>query len=146
MSHPRRSPFPLVAALGALAALSACTTVDVARLPDTRARGAVLVTQQDLRGPYESIGPVQVTRRGSTLVAGLVDPAGLKLQPAIDDLVVEARRAGADAVINVRYDRTQHSLGTRILFGILFFLPLPGEVTVTGELVRLRAPAAETAR
>lgn len=134
----RRLTLLLLGGALALGLAAGCTTVDVARLPDAGGRGAVFITQQDLYQPYESLGPVQVTRRGSTLVAGLVDPAGLALAPALDDLLIQARQAGADGVINVRYQRTQHALGTRILFGILFFLPLPGEVTVTGELVRLK--------
>ncbi len=127
-----------------LVACAGCTSVEAVRLPEGRGRGTVFVTQQDHDGPYQSLGPVQVTRRGSTLVGGFVDPAGLTLEEALEDLQVQARSAGADGVINVRYQRVLHSVPTRVLFTLLFFIPLPGEVTITGELIRLRPVSASS--
>ena len=116
-----------------------CTSIDVAKVPDDRqARGGMFVTSQDLYAPYESLGPIQATRRGVTFVGGLVDPAGLDLQAGFDELLPVARAAGADGIINVRYTQTQHTVPVRLLFTILFFVPLNGEVTVTGELVKLK--------
>jgi hypothetical protein len=37
----------------------------------------------------------------------------------------------------VRFQQTQYSLATRILFAVLFFVPLPSEATITGEVVKL---------
>ena len=44
---------------------------------------------------------------------------------------------GGDGIINVRFEQTQYALPTRILFAILFFIPLPSESTITGEVVKL---------
>ena len=61
--------------LGVVVALTGCTTVDVARAPDTGRGRDVFVTTSDLPGPYKSLGVVQATRRG-VLLFGFADPAG----------------------------------------------------------------------
>jgi hypothetical protein len=96
----------------------------------------LFVTSGDIGVPYRSLGLVQTTRKG-VVVFGWVDPAGTDLQAGFDDLMREARVAGADGVINVRYHQTQYQTLTRAVVLVLFFIPLPAEVTVTGELVRL---------
>jgi hypothetical protein len=125
-----------------LAALSGCTTVDVMRVPESRSGRGVFVTTSDLPGPYKSLGVVQATRRG-VLLFGFADPAGTDLQAGVDDqLIPQVHMMGGDGVINVRFQQTQYSLATRILFAILFFAPLPSEVTISGEVVKLEAGAA----
>jgi hypothetical protein len=101
----------------------------------------VFVSTSDLPGPYKSLGVVQATRRG-VLLFGAVDPAGTDLQADLDDqLLPQVRMMGGDGVINARFQQTQYTLPTRLLFAILFFIPLPSEVTITGEVVKLEAGA-----
>ncbi|MBE2248443.1 MAG: hypothetical protein IAE78_02765 [Myxococcus sp.] len=126
-----------------LLALSACTAVSYAPLPSQRAQGQIFVSAEGLKEPYESVGIVQVTRRG-VLLFGFADPAGTDLAAAVSDVEGQVRRAGADGVINTRVEQTNYTTAARIAGAIFFFAPLPAEVTITGELVRLRrnqAPA-----
>lgn len=127
--------------LGVLFVLGGCTTVDVARV-ETNGRGhEVFVTTGDLPGPYTSLGVVQATRRG-VVIFGFADPAGTDIQSDLDEqLLPQVRQMGGDGVINARFQQTQYSLATRILFSILFFIPLPSEATITGEVVRLESGA-----
>lgn len=128
--------------LGVLVALSGCTTVDVARVPTTARGHDVFVSTGDVPSPYRSLGVVQATRRG-VLLFGFADPAGTDLQSDMDEqLLPEVRQMGGDGIINVHFQQTQYTLATRILFSILFFIPLPSEATVTGEVVKLDPGAA----
>jgi hypothetical protein len=127
--------------LGTVLVLGACTTVDVARAPSLRGGREVFVSTADVPGPYQSLGVVQATRRG-VLLFGFADPAGTDLQSSLDEqLLPQVRSMGGDGVINVRFQQTQYTLPTRILFAILFFIPLPNEATLSGEVVKL-APGA----
>lgn len=131
----------LVLLLGVIVALGGCTTVDVARVPDAYQGRGVFVTTSDLPGPYKSLGVVQATRRG-VLLFGAVDPAGTDLQGDLDEqLLPQVRMMGGDGVINARFQQTQYNLPTRLLFAILFFIPLPSEATITGEVVKLEPGA-----
>jgi hypothetical protein len=123
--------------LGVLVALSGCTTVDVARVQAMGRGHDVFVSTRDAPGPYKSLGVVQATRRG-VLLFGFADPAGTDLQSDLDEqLLPQVRQMGGDGIINVRFQQTQYTLPTRILFSILFFIPLPSEATITGEVVKL---------
>lgn len=119
-----------------------CTTVTTATVP-TGTRADVIVTTADYKEPYTSLGLVQATRRGA-LAFGFFDPAGTDIQAALEDLVPEARSRGGDAVINVRFHQTQYTTVTKVLGAILFFIPLPSDVTITGEVIKRGAPAAPT--
>ena len=132
----------LVLLLGAALVLGACTTVDMARAPSARGGRDVFVSTADVAGPYKSLGVVQATRRG-VLLFGFADPAGTDLQANLDEqLLPQVRSMGGDGVINVRFQQTQYTLPTRILFAILFFIPLPNEATISGEVVKLESGAA----
>jgi hypothetical protein len=132
----------LVLLLGAALVLGACTTVDMARAPSARGGRDVFVSTADMPGPYKSLGVVQATRRG-VLLFGFADPAGTDLQANLDEqLLPQVRSMGGDGVINVRFQQTQYTLPTRILFAILFFIPLPNEATISGEVVKLESGAA----
>jgi hypothetical protein len=118
-------------------ALAGCTTVNVARLPANRTGRDVFVTTGDHEGPYTSLGVVQTTRRGLVLF-GFVDPAGTDLESGFrESLLPQVRSLDGDGIINVRFQQTQYPLPTRILFALLFFVPLPSEVTLSGEVVKL---------
>ncbi len=73
---------------------------------------------------------------------GFAEPAATDLQGGFADLARVARSMGGDAVINARFEHTQYTTLTRALFAVLFFIPLPAEVTVTGEVVRFEPPPA----
>lgn len=124
-----------------LALVSGCTAVNFTAVPTQRVVGEIFVTAQGAPGPYESAGIVQVTKRG-VLLFGFADPAETDLTGAIDEVQVQVRRAGADGLVNTRIEQTSYTTLQRILGLIFFFAPLPSEVTVTGELVRLRRAAA----
>jgi hypothetical protein len=117
--------------------LSACTAVNYTALPTQAAQGQIFITAQGLTEPYESVGIVQITRRG-VLVFGFADPAGTDLATAVNEVEGQVRRAGADGLINTRVEQTNYTTLARIFGLIFFFAPLPAEVTITGELVRLR--------
>lgn len=121
-----------------LALLSACTTVDTVRVTgDPSGRGLPFILSGDLPQPYESRGLVQVTRRG-VLLFGFADPAGTSLEAAVRELYPQISRMGGDGIINVQWSQTQYPLPSRILAALFFFIPLPAEVTLTGEVVSLR--------
>jgi hypothetical protein len=102
----------------------------------------VFVTTGDVKGPYQSLGVVQTTRRG-VLLFGFADPAGTDVEAGMyESLIPEVRRMGGDGIMNVRFQQTQYILPTRILFAVLFFIPLPSEVTLSGEVVKLGPGAA----
>jgi hypothetical protein len=123
--------------VGLLVALGGCTTVDVARAPSSRGGHDVFISTADHPGPYQSLGVVQATRRG-VLLFGFADPAGTDLQANLEEqLLPQVRAMGGDGVINLRFAQTQYLLPTRILFAILFFIPLPSESIFTGEVVKL---------
>ena len=127
----------LAVLLAFLASLAGCTTVDVARMPGAPRGPDVFVTTGDLPGPYKSLGVVQATRRG-VLLFGFADPAGTELQSDLDEqLLPQVRGMGGDGIINVHFQQTQYGLATRMLFALLFFIPLPSEATITGEVVKL---------
>lgn len=126
--------------LSALVA-SACTAVNYAPLPVQRGQGQIFVSAEGLQEPYESVGVVQVTRRG-VILFGFADPAGTDLQAAVGDVEGQVRLAGADGVINAKVQQTNYTTAARVLGAIFFFAPLPAEVTITGELVRLRRNTA----
>lgn len=121
-----------------LALMTGCTTVSVAPLPAGGGARDVFVTTSDLSVPYESLGLVQVTRKG-VLLFGFADPAGTDLEGGLrESLLPEVRRMGGDGIINVSFHQTQYGVPTRVLFALLFFAPLPSQVTLKGEVVRLR--------
>jgi hypothetical protein len=125
-----------------LVALAGCTSVDVARVPSLRDTRDVFVTTGDVKGPYQSLGVVQATRRG-VLLFGFADPAGTDLEGGLNEtLIPEVRRLGGDGIMNLRFQQTQYTVPTRILFALLFFIPLPSEVTLSGEVVKLGPGAA----
>ncbi|ATB42230.1 hypothetical protein CYFUS_007708 [Cystobacter fuscus] len=117
--------------------LTGCTTVNVASLPSSRDTRDVFVTTSDVQVPYQSLGLVQATRKG-VLLFGFADPAGTSLEDGLRDaLLPEVRRMSGDGIMNVRFHQTQYALPTRLLFALLFFIPLPTQVTFSGEVVRL---------
>lgn len=125
--------------------LAGCTSVNTARLPQGQGRGDLYVTTGDVKEPYTSLGILQATRRGA-VVFGFIDPAGTDLQRGLEDLIPEARAMGGDAIINLRFEQTQYNPIARTLGLLFFFVPLPTEVTVRGEVIRLGDPTRNRRR
>jgi hypothetical protein len=121
--------------------LSGCAASTFTRLPAPDSTRPFITAEGLPPGTaYDSVGLVQVTRRG-VLAFGFADPAGTEVDSAVAELELEARKAGADGVVNARVIKQPWTLAERITGAILFFLPIPSEVTLTGELVRLRRDA-----
>ncbi len=100
-----------------------------------------LITTGDVARPYQSLGYIQITRRGA-LLFGWVPVVDADLQKMFGELLLaELARTGADGVINVKFHETQYTTATRIFFAFpLFFVPLPTQVQLTGELIRFLPP------
>jgi hypothetical protein len=97
-----------------------------------------LITMGDTDRPYESLGYLQLTRKGADLFGFLpivdADLRGLFGK----ELVRELERSGADGIINVQFHERQWTTAERVLFALppLFLIPLPTRVELTGELIR----------
>jgi hypothetical protein len=98
---------------GLLLLLTGCTAVSYAPVPSQRAQGQIFVSAEGLNEPYESVGIVQVTRRG-VLLFGFADPAGTDLSAAVNEMEGQVRRANADGVINAKVEQTNYTTAARI--------------------------------
>jgi hypothetical protein len=126
-----------VAAVGALAILAGgCTSISTTAIPWRRDGRETFVTTSDLAEPYRSLGLLQATRRGA-LVFGFLDPGGANVGAALEDLLPAVRQMGGDGVINLRFEQTEYPMPVRLLFAVLFFIPLPAEANVRGEVIKL---------
>jgi hypothetical protein len=121
---------------GLLLLLSGCTAVTVAQAPTARGGRDIFITSGDLKEPYESVGLLQVTRRG-VRIFGAGDPAGTDLDAGLRDAMLQIHQMGGDGMINTRWHQTQYTALGKVL-SIFALGVLPGEVTITGEVVRLR--------
>lgn len=138
MNTSPKSSFFQAAAVALCLALSACTVVNTATLPTDPNLHAPFVTTGDIQGPYQSLGLIQITRKGH-LLFGFVDIIGTDIQTGFNEtLLPEVRRLNGDGIINVRFHQTQVLPFTQVVQAILFVFPfLWTEVTITGEVVKL---------
>lgn len=137
----RLPPLRLFAAL-VLLALTGCTVVNTASVPSDRSGKDVFVTAGDIPEPHESLGLVQVARSG-VLLFGFADVVGTDLNAGFQQVLIpQIREMGGDGAINVRFHQTQYLPFTKVVGLIFFFVPLPSQVTITAEVVKLRHPAA----
>ena len=125
-------------AIACCASSTACTIVNTAVLPNDPNLHAPFVTTGDIQGPYQSLGLLQVTRKGH-LLFGFVDVVGTDIQTGFNEVLMpELRRLNGDGIVNVRFHQTQVLPATQVVQAILFFIPfLWTEVTITGEVVKL---------
>lgn len=120
-----------------VALTAGCTAVNTTRLPQgTAGHDDLFITTGDIKEPYTSMGVIQATRKG-VVAFGWMDPGGTDLDDALKDLIPEARAMGGDGIINLGFRQTQYPPWARMCGLIVFLVPLPAEVTVTGEVVRL---------
>ncbi|MCU0696705.1 MAG: hypothetical protein MUC96_09265 [Myxococcaceae bacterium] len=125
----------------AFAALSGCTVVHSVSLPAVPGQPGqdVFVTAGDISTPHEVLGLVQVHRAG-VLLFGNIDVIGTDLEAGFKEtLIPEVKKLGGDGVVRVRYQMTQYTPWARVLGVLFFFAPLPSQVTITGQVVKLKA-------
>ncbi|RMG18101.1 MAG: hypothetical protein D6729_07580 [Deltaproteobacteria bacterium] len=115
-----------------------CTVINTARVPSDRSGDHIFVSAGDIPEPYESLGMIQVTRSG-LLLFGFIDLVGTDLQAGFEKVLIpEIERLGGDGAINAHFHMTQYTPITKALFAFpFFFIPLPSEVTISAEVVRL---------
>lgn len=126
-------------ALLALLSLGGCTSVQYVEFPKHTAPGTVFFTAEAVQPPYESVGVIQLTRKGAR-VFGFADPVGTDLESAMKELTPQIQTSGADGIANVRMHATPITTSEEILGAIFFIFPIGTQVTITGELVRLGPP------
>ncbi len=118
-------------------ALSGCTVVNRATLPSQVGQSEVFVTAGDITEPHEVLGMIQVHRAG-VLLFGNLDVVGTDLESGFkDSLIPEIKQLGGDGAVRVRYNMTQYTPWARVLGAIFFIFPLPSEVTITAQVVKL---------
>lgn len=118
--------------------LAGCTVVNTAKVPSERRKGEIFVSAGDIPEPYESLGVLQA-KRGGLRLFGFWDVVGTDLQAGLSDLLIpEIRALGGDGAINVRFHQTQYTPAAQVVGLILFFVPLPTQVVIHAEVVRLK--------
>ena len=129
--------FPLFI-LGVLLLSSACTVINTATLPSDRSGKDVFVTAGDIPEPHDVLGVVQLTRSGM-LLFGFFDVVGTDLEAGFKDVLIpHVKQMGGDGAVRARFHMTQYTLPAKVLAAIFFIAPLPTEVTITAQVVKLR--------
>jgi hypothetical protein len=117
---------------------TACGSARSAYVQPPQVQNRYLITMGDTARPYQSLGYLQMTRKGADLFGffSIVD-ADLKKMFG-DELIGELHKRGADGIINVRFHERQWTTGERILFALppFFLVPLPTQVELSGELIK----------
>lgn len=128
----------------AFLAASGCTVVNTVTVPALPGGSDFFVTAGDIKEPHDVLGAIQVTRSG-VLLLGNFDIIGTDLETGFKDVLIpEARAMGGDGVVRVRYHMTQYTPWARALGVLFFFAPLPSSVTITGQVVKMKAGASVT--
>ena len=127
----------------ALVASTSCTVVNTVQMPSTPGPSGndVFVTAGDITEPHEVLGLIQVHRSG-VLLFGNIDIIGTDLEAGFKDaLVPEVKKLHGDGVVRVRYNMTQYMPIARVMGAIFFIFPLPSQVTITGQVVKMKRAA-----
>ena len=128
----------LIAGATALGLLAGCTVGNLYMYPPEIAEH-YLITMGESPRPHVSKGFVQITAKGANL-AGFLTVVDADLQKMFGELLIpEIEKAGADGIVNLDFKETQHPTATKVVFAILFFIPLPTSVEITGELVEFES-------
>ncbi|HEY5948737.1 MAG TPA: hypothetical protein VIV40_24770 [Kofleriaceae bacterium] len=122
----------------AVLATTACGSARSAYVQPPAVQNRYLITMGDTARPYESLGYLQLTRKGADLFGfiSIVDADIKKLFG--DELIKELQRRHADGIINMRFHERQWTTAERVLFALppMFLFPLPTRVELSGELIR----------
>ncbi|MDF1562323.1 MAG: hypothetical protein P1V51_04725 [Deltaproteobacteria bacterium] len=118
--------------------LAGCSAVNVATLPSDRSGSTTFLSAGDIPEAYETLGVIQV-RRAGVLLFGFWDVVHTDLQYGLEQVLIpEIQALGGDGAINVRFHQTQYLTVTKALFAFpFFFVPLPSDVVITAEVVKL---------
>jgi hypothetical protein len=136
--------------IAALATSAAACTARSAYVQPQQVQNRYLITMGDTSRPYESLGYLQMTRKGADLF-GFISIVDADLQELFgEELVKELGKRGADGIINVRFRERQWTTAERVLFALppMFLFPMPTKVELSGELIRwtdMGPPPAEAA-
>jgi hypothetical protein len=124
-------------ALLVVVSTAACTARS-AYVQPPKVQNRYLITMGDTARPYESLGYLQMTRKGADLFGffSIVDADIDKLFG--DVLIKELEKRHADGIINLRFHERQWTTAERVLFALppMFLFPMPTRVELTGELIR----------
>jgi hypothetical protein len=126
----------LIAALFA----TACTARS-AYVHSPQVQQRYLITMGDIDRPYESLGYLQLTRKGADAF-GFLSIVDADLRELFGrELIDELSKRGADGIINVTFHERQWTIAERVLFALppFFLFPLPTRVELSGELIRFVA-------
>jgi len=129
------SRFILIAALAITA--TACTARS-AYVQPPKVQNRYLITMGDTSRPYESLGYLQLTRKGADLF-GFISIVDADVQKLFGDVLIrELEKRHADGIINLRFHERQWTTAERVLFALppLFLFPMPTRVELSGELIR----------
>ena len=122
----------------ALLATTACGTARSAYVQSPTVQNRYLITMGDTKRPYESLGYLQLTRKGADLFGffSIVDADMKKLFG--DELIRELDKHHADGIINLRFHESQWTTAERVLFALppMFLFPMPTRVELSGEMIR----------
>jgi hypothetical protein len=122
----------------AVLATTACGSARSAYVQPPSVQNRYLITMGDTARPYESLGYLQLTRKGADLFGffSIVDADIKKLFG--DELIKELQQRHADGIINLRFHERQWTTAERVLFALppMFLFPLPTRVELSGELIR----------
>ena len=130
-------------------ATTACGSARSAYVQPQAVQNRYLITMGDTARPYESLGYLQLTRKGADLFGfiSIVDADIKKLFG--EELIKELEKRHADGIINLRFHERQWTTAERVLFALppMFLFPLPTRVELSGELIRWSdmGPPAEPA-
>lgn len=127
--------------------VSGCTVINTVALPSTPGTKAaeIFVTAGDITEPHDTLGVIQVTRSGPLLL-GFIDVVGTDLEAGFRDVLMpKVKEMGGDGVVRARFHMTQYTPWAHVMGAIFFIFPLPSSVTITGQVVKLKAVGASSA-
>ncbi|HTL36104.1 MAG TPA: hypothetical protein VL326_23395 [Kofleriaceae bacterium] len=126
------------ALLAAFAVVMAGCTARSAYVQPPKVQNRYLITMGDTSRPYESLGYLQMTRKGADLF-GFISIVDADIHKLFGDVLIgELEKRHADGIINMRFHERQWTTAERIMFALppLFLFPLPTRVELSGELIR----------
>jgi len=117
--------------------LCGCSVTNSYLLPE-EIKERYVITTGDIDQSYESLGFIQISKKGLT-VFGFKDLGAANLEGMFQEtLIEEIEKAGADGIINLHFHEFQYNKLTRSIFAVLFILPLPNSVEISGELIKIQ--------
>jgi len=116
---------------------TACTARS-AYVQPPQVQNRYLITMGDTARPYESLGYLQMTRKGADLF-GFISIVDADVHKLLGDVLIhELEKRHADGIINLRFHERQWTTAERVIFALppMFLFPLPTRVELSGELIR----------